>query len=276
MAKQEQIDQWSKLYGRLGFSVKLINLALAICLFFSGLVFAETVILKSGKTTEGKITDGLSLKLQLTTGMLDYSDKGYMLFVPGNISSLASTPILICLPGVGVKAKQDIDNWSSIAGKMGFVVLDLDIDYTRLTSFADVDAVYVRIMNIIGSLASEYPVSKDRLYITGTSAGGMLSISLGLRYPEKFKAIGVVSGAYLRFGASEELANAKGIRFYMVHGTKDEIVPIAAFYSTKDILGENGAIIKYSIFPNDGHPVNSRGFEKVLEWISGLDTSIKH
>jgi predicted esterase len=281
---------------------KIITILIIFCLTIP--VFAETIVLRSGKTVEGKIIedtdsyikletiDGQSLYFykntidtikidngitssvladsNMKTGLLDYSDKGYMLFVPKDMSTVA--PILVCLPGWGIKTKQDINNWAFTAGKKGFVVLGLDVDYDRINSLSDVDALYSRMYAIIGSLASEYSVNQNKIYVVGTSAGGMISISLALRYPKSFVAIGVVSGGRLGFGAQEELKNAKGCRLYMVHGDKDEKIPIGEFQSTRKQLERNGAIIEYNIISGGRHTLNSNAYKEVVNWLSDLDT----
>ena len=283
-------------------SAVIITLLLA-AFFCPSFISAETVVLKSGKTLEGKIIedtdsyikletlDGQSLYFYkntiasiksdnevsssssvepvFKTGLLDFSEKGYMVFVPKDIS--VSAPILICLPGSGIKTKQDINNWAFVAGKKGFVVLGLDLDYNYIKSPSDIRGVYSKISGIVDLLAQEYPISKNKLYLVGTSAGGMMSISLALNYPGKFMAIGVVSGGRLGFGAEENINNARGSCFFMIHGDKDERIPIGEFQSTKNQLERNGAIIEYNIIPGGRHTLNSNAYKEVVNWLSDLE-----
>jgi predicted esterase len=279
---------------------------LVMSLFFPFAAFAETVILKSGKTVEGKIieeTDNYvkletlegqslyfyrniiasiksdsgtlnpSVEPGLKTGMMDCSDKGYMVFVPQDVSSVSS--VLICLPGSGIKTKQDINNWAFTAGKKGFIVIGLDVDYDRISSFYDVEALYSRLSGILDSLDKEYRTNKKYLYLVGTSAGGMMSIALALHFPGRFVAIGVVSGGRLGYGAQEELRNAKGANLYMVHGESDERIPLGEFQSTRKQLERNGAIIEYNIIPGGRHTLNSNAYKEVVDWLSDLESLVK-
>lgn len=281
------------------------NIILTILLLTIPLVcFAKTIILKSGKIVEGKIVEDTesyiriettggdfiycnkntidvirdngmksssgvgSLQVSFKTGLIDCSDKGYMLFVPKSISSASPAPFLICLPGWGISAKQDINNWAFSAGKKGFIIVDLDVDYNLVRTDYDVDRLHSKISDIIVSLAKQYPVLKDKLSIAGTSAGGMMSLALGLRYPSKFIAVGVVSGGRLNFGAENNLRNARGRWFYMAHGQKDKSVPIGEFNHTKKELEKNGAIVEYRIVPEGEHTLSSAVYKEVVDWLS--------
>jgi predicted esterase len=245
----------------------LISLLFTLLFLF---IFAQPALLKSRETNMSK-KGALAYAIPSGSGLFDYSDaEGYVLFVPKNIFSLTFAPVLISIPAVGIKAQQDVNHWLPSAQRKDFVILDVDVDYAHIASTSDVDALYLKIMNIIDSLAKRYPVNKDKLYLAGTSAGGMLAIAFALRYPEKFKAIGVASGAVLRFGAENQLANAKGLRFFMTHGTKDTIIPINMFETTRTILEKNGAKIKYVVYPGDGHPVRPAGYKKLIEWMLSI------
>lgn len=284
--------------------IKITILLLIISLCFLAVTFAETIVLKSGKSIEGKIiedtdnyikietingqflyyykntidtiksnNEGLNLPLvkpSPKSGLLDYSDKGYMLFVPKDV--LSSSPILICLPGSEIRTKQDINNWAFKAGKNGFIVLGLDVDYKSINSLSDVEALYSKISAIVYLLTQEYHLNKDKLYLVGTSAGGMMSIALTLHYPKKFLATGVVSGGRLGFGSQKELRNAKGINFYMVHGERDESIPLGEFQSTRKQLEKNGAIIEHNVIVGGRHTLNSSSYKEVIDWLSDFDS----
>lgn len=267
------------------------------------LAFAEVVTLKSGKVIEGKIvedadefikletTDGQSLyfykntianivrgnqddasitsvQQSLNTGLIDRLNEAYMLYVPKSVSQNAPSPILICLPGWGISAKQDINNWAFYAAKKGFIVVGLDVNYNLIGSGADVEALYSKILHTIEVIAAEYPVQKDKIFIAGTSAGGMMSIALALHYPDKFTGIGVVSGGRLGFGAEQDVGNARGLWFYMIHGKLDKNIPASEFSSTEAQLEKNGAIIEGRVVPEGEHTLSSSAYQETVEWLS--------
>lgn len=206
--------------------------------------------------------------------VIDKSQDGYLLSVPKVIASGKKIPVLVCLPGLNVPAKQDINVWSFPANKVGFLVLNLDINYNLIKSDQNVEDLYQRMTTIINSLSVTYPINTDKIYIAGTSAGGMMTISLALRHPERFSAIGVVSGAEFRFGAENYLSKAKGGLFYMIHGRKDKIVSIGKFYATKQQLEENGALIEFKVVPEGGHTLRSGEYKEVVDALVKAGKSI--
>lgn len=230
--------------------------------------------IKSVKTDNGGLlSEVVSPQVSSKTGLLNYLHKGYMVYVPRKISFASPAPILICLPGklpsgYGVPAKQDINMWTYPAEKNGMIAVDLELEYNSIRSPSDVKDLYYRIKKIIDFLSTYYPIDKQKLYIAGTSGGGILSISLALMFPDKFNAVGVVGGARLGYWARDHLTNAEGSHFYMVHGQNDRIIPISEFYSTKRHLVDNGAIVKFSIFPEGGHILRSQAYKEVADWLS--------
>jgi len=284
---------------------KMLAAVIFLIPFFLNSAFADTVILKSGKQVEGKIVEdtqgyltietadgnsvsynkntiqvvnspeGITSQLSLKTVLIDRSEKGYLLFIPKDVSSTLPSTFLVCLPGLGIRAKQDINNWAFYAAKNGFIVVALDVDYGLIRSVPDVDSLYLKISGILASLKNEYSLASNEVCIAGTSAGGMMSIALGLRYPDKFIAVGVVSGAKLNFGAEGDLKNARGKRFYIVHGGKDKIVPVSEFYSTKAQLEQNGAIVQSKVFPEGEHTLPSSAYQEVIDWLPKLRSQLK-
>jgi predicted esterase/sRNA-binding regulator protein Hfq len=287
-----------------------VSSVLISCLLVTFLInpaFADSIFLKSGKVIDGNISeetdeyikletaDGQSLyfyknaieeirsesqkeshgsnqRSSFPTGLLDYSNEGYMLFMPKGVSDLA--PVLICLPGMWIKTKQDINNWAFHAGKKGFVVLGLDVDYEEFGSLSQLDIFYNKITNILSSLSGKYPIDQKRIFLAGTSAGGMLSLALALRYPDNFSGISVVSGGRLGYGAQDLLRRADGLEIFMIHGDRDERISISEFNSTKSKLQNKGAILEYKVVKDGRHTLTSSSYREAVDWLSDLSNQL--
>lgn len=61
----------------------------------------------------------------------------------------------------------------------------------------------------------------------------------------------------------------------MIHGDKDERIPIGEFQSTREQLERNGAIIECNIIPNGRHTLNSNAYQKIVVWLSDLEDLVK-
>ena len=202
--------------------------------------------------------------------IIEQPQEGYLLNAPRVISQDKALPVLVCLPGWGVKAKNDINLWAFPADKRGFLLIELDIDYAAINSQKQVEALFARIEKIIQQLASNYNIDKNKLFLAGTSAGAMMAISLALLYPGRFKAMGIISGARLGFGAGTRLKNAKGQLFYFYHGKKDKSIPIAEFYATQKKLRANGAIIEFKVIEEGEHTLPSGSYKEVVDLLYQL------
>lgn len=202
--------------------------------------------------------------------IIPYPAEGYYMVLPNLPTGYQELPVLICLPGWGVKAKNDVNIWAFHAAKRGFLVIDIDVDYSKINYYEDLKAFYERITNIINSISTDYNINKNKVYLAGTSGGGMLAIALALGFPDKFKAIGIICGARLYFGATRLLKNAKGQLFYFVHGQKDVAIPIAEFYDTKKHLEANGAIIEFKVLPEGFHTLPSGCYKETVDWFYQL------
>lgn len=200
--------------------------------------------------------------------IVDKSPEGYLLFIPKSTLSDRKFPVLICLPGLGVSSKQDIGLWVYPAEKKGIVVINLQVDYDSIKFNEDLESFYRKIHEIVLSVSKICPIDIDRLYIAGTSAGGMLSIALTLKHPLSFIAIGVISGARLIAEAKDDLSKAKGCNFYIVHGSKDSKISINECYETKKLLENNGARITFKTFQEYGHTLPSLAYKEFIDWLS--------
>lgn len=183
--------------------------------------------------------------------------------IPKSSPSTSSKPmpVLVVLPGWGVMAKSDINLWAFPADKRGFLLIELNVNYSGVST----TQLYSRIQNIIGSLLESYHIDKGKMFIAGTSAGGMMAMALALSHPREFKAVGVVSGARFSFGAEKFLKNAAGQLFYLYHGRNDKTISIGEFYYTKSQLEEQGAVIESKVIPEGGHTLPSSCYKEVVD-----------
>ncbi|UCS91573.1 prolyl oligopeptidase family serine peptidase [Echinicola marina] len=93
-------------------------------------------------------------------------------------------------------------------------------------------------------------VDKDRLYIMGLSMGGFGTFETLGRWPKKYAAAVAICG-----GGNLSLAKkyAPHTAIWITHGGKDDIVPPILSKRVYEVLKEEGAEVKYTLYPEANH-----------------------
>jgi len=114
-------------------------------------------------------------------------------------------------------------------------------------------AITILLNEVQGVLA----VDPNRIYLTGVSAGGNGTWSIGLRHPEHFAALAPIMGYYgWPFTVPENICDLVGVPVWAFHGEKDEVIPLEAEQKLIDALEACGGNAQLTVFPNVGHDMN--------------------
>ena len=173
--------------------------------------------------------------LDRTNGSLVSSGekREYLLYVPESYdpTSAQNVPLVINIHGFSQwPANQaNVSQWNQLADEEGFIVVypsGLGIPKRwRVTRTAeeptavDIELQYYR--DLIDKLSKEYAIDPERIYASGLSNGGGMSLRLACSLSDRVAAIGGVAGAYL-VDLDECAGGVPGIFF---HGQADKIVP---------------------------------------------------
>lgn len=85
-------------------------------------------------------------------------------------------------------------------------------------------------------------IASNRIVLAGFSQGGVIALQAGLRYPEKLGGIMALS-TYLACAetlATEASSSNRNLPIFMVHGTMDQVIPIALAKRSKSRLETHG------------------------------------
>jgi poly(3-hydroxybutyrate) depolymerase len=202
--------------------------------------------------------------------VLDKKKDGYIAYVPDHCRKDKPMPLLVVLPGLHMSAKDEIDKWKFYAEKKGFVTVGIYVDYDNIR----LDKLYGGIIDAINVFyldKKKFSIDKKRLFLAGTSLGGMASMKMSLLIPGRFRGTAVVSGSHLHYvHITDELRNAKGQDFMLLHGKNDTKIFLKDFYETKDALEKNGAHVEFYINEKVGHNMCSDDYKRAIEWMSDL------
>ncbi len=122
-----------------------------------------------------------------------------------------------------------MSQWNWLADEKGFIVVyPSGVGYPkhwRVTpSVADPSAVTKELQffeDLIDKLSAEYAIDPARIFASGLSNGGGMSVRLAYNLPNRIAAIGSVAGAYL----VDLKACLSGVPVIFLHGKADKILP---------------------------------------------------
>ncbi|MDT0554931.1 alpha/beta hydrolase [Patiriisocius hiemis] len=125
------------------------------------------------------------------------------------------------------------------------------------------------ISNCIDVIIKEYKVDASNITLLGFSQGTILSLAIGLSYPEKVKNIIGLSGYINEDILKEDYKdnNFKHLSIYSSHGSVDQVIPVDWARKTKPFLEKLNIECDYSEFPV-GHGVAPQNFYEFKEWLS--------
>lgn len=220
----------------------------------------------------------------------------YRLFVPAHYDSTKKYPLVIHLHGAGMRgndnrfqlyydlkenqmlfAHQHYENfffaipqcpegimWSSFMEKIWPDVPEVLPAHKDCPENRIAKAVYGLTM----ALAGQYPVDRDRLYVTGTSMGGAGVYEMLYRYPDTY-------AAGLAGCAVADPADASVLRktpLYILHGDADPVISVDYSRRMTAALAEAGSDFVYKEFPGRDHDFTSPDdgeaiFSDAMRWV---------
>ncbi len=117
---------------------------------------------------------------------------------------------------------------------------------------------------LVESVASDYRVDKDRIYLTGLSMGGFGTWMLAAERPNLFAAIAPICGG----GEPISARKIKHLPIWVFHGAKDSVIPVKRSQEMVDALKKQGSGVKFTIYPDANHDSWTETYNnpKLYEW----------
>jgi phospholipase/carboxylesterase len=123
---------------------------------------------------------------------------------------------------------------------------------------------------MVESVASRYPVDRARILLTGMSDGATYALLCGLREGMPFTHLAALCGVlHPMLLANGDLARARGIPIYLVHGALDWMFPVHTARLARQALAAAGARLVYREVEDLSHTYPRDENPRILEWLAG-------
>ncbi|HVQ41611.1 MAG TPA: prolyl oligopeptidase family serine peptidase [Vicinamibacterales bacterium] len=197
----------------------------------------------------------------------------YRLFVPDEAARRQPLPLVVWLhgaSGMGTDNLGQITEGGNDIGSRLWVRPDIQAKYpsfvvapqmptTQIWGFPASEKLtpYAQlVVDLIDSLAKEFPIDRQRIYVLGQSMGGIGVWDLISKRPEIFAAAVPVCAT----ANANRVAAAAGVKVWVFHGAKDTGMPVASARAAVAALQAAGGAIKYTEYADAGHEVWTRAF----------------
>ena len=204
---------------------------------------------------------------------IDGTLQPYSVFIPETYEKNVPIPLFVSLHGSGVDEKRTIQHVTRVLrNKLSCIILSPKArglsDWYLGDSGKDV-------IECIAHLKKLYNIDERNIILDGFSMGGYGAWRLGLLYPDLFKAVIIRSGAvaapfHLKGDKIVDLLDkGKGLNIFIVHGDKDNAVPVENARKAVEKLNELGIKYSYTEVKGAAHGGYDK-WDEILEWLKGI------
>ena len=118
----------------------------------------------------------------------------------------------------------------------------------------------------IENVCKEFDLLFDKISLCGFSQGCMISLQTGIKSKQKLNSILGYSGKIIDKNHLEKNINSKP-NVLLMHGDKDEIVPVSSLLEAKEFFNKIDYKIQTKIFKNCEHRIPTEGSSLGLQFI---------
>ena len=153
-------------------------------------------------------------------------------------------------------------------GAYAWYAINFDADENKFSDLDQARSSRDLIVEFIDECVSKYAIDAEKVTLIGFSQGAILSSAVALSYPEKVNRVVALSGYLNTEIATEDYLknNITKVKFFVSHGTVDQVIPVDWARKTKPILENLGIDVVYKEYPI-GHGVSPQNFYDFRDWL---------
>jgi predicted esterase/sugar lactone lactonase YvrE len=202
----------------------------------------------------------------------DPSSLNYLLFMPRNTTAVINGryPVIISLHGIGESGdalwmlkNEGLPKILDGKNTFPFIVVSPQCPATTEWYY---DRTDLKLNRLLDSVIARYPVDTNRIYLTGYSMGGIGTLDLSIRYPQRFAALIPIA---FRIEAGWDLCKIKDIPMWAFHGEKDDVIPLSNAQSVINTLVRCGGSPIFTTYPDLYHDAWTRTYDNpaIYDWL---------
>ena len=123
-----------------------------------------------------------------------------------------------------------------------------------------------KLNNLIDEVIDNNNLTGEKIAIGGFSQGCMISLQTGIKRKDKINSIIGYSGKIVDESHLQNNINSRP-NIILMHGDKDEIVPVSFLLEAKEFFNKNNYKIETKIFKNCEHRIPTEGSSSGLEFL---------
>lgn len=163
----------------------------------------------------------------------------YGLYVPEDYTGREPYPLIVCLHGAGFDGDAYLDRWEPRLGDryiLACPTMEFGAWWTR-----EAESL---VLGVLREVSRNYRVDPGRIFLSGMSNGAIGTYLIGLNHVDRFAALVPMSGP-LPGPLMELLDNARSTPFYIIHGSRDQVIPSRYSQEVWAYLLERGYQVEY-------------------------------
>jgi pimeloyl-ACP methyl ester carboxylesterase len=190
------------------------------------------------------------------------------LSVPPTYQSTKRYGLVVCLHGAGFTGEAYLERWQARLGE----------DYVLACPTTPMGAWFTRgaeelVLATIRSVQRRYHIDPDRIFLTGMSNGGIGAWVIGMHHAPLFAGIAPMASG-LDTVMLPFLANLRSTPIYIIHGAKDQVMPVEFSRTITEELTRLGYPFVYREHDRE-HPMAGGHYfprEELPELVAWLNT----
>ena len=125
----------------------------------------------------------------------------------------------------------------------------------------------VSLIRCLDDVQQKYPVDSNRIFLFGFSMGAIMSLTVSLCNPHRFKGVVAHSGLLPKGDTLQyRWSELDGISFFLAHGTHDPIVPVEMSRQAHQQLLQANAHVVYHEYPIE-HTISEDSLNDSARWL---------